>query len=106
MASPIPFRPRIGKTDRSLYRGVTGYAKRHGLTVSRLDTSRSLVGQGIGEDAAEFGAQPDIERRRRLAKSLQNRTSESSRQRLLNRILANYGQTTGSSGTRVNPRRF
>lgn len=107
MPSPIPFRPRIGKTDSSLYAGLLAYAQRHQFNVGRLNTGASLASQGIGEVAAEVGHDPaDLARRRMLTKGLASRTTESSRQRLLNRILAMQGLTTGTSGTVVNPRRF
>ena len=48
----------------------------------------------------------DPSRNRELLASVKRRTSATSKQRALSRLLARYGSTTGSSGTTVNPRRF
>lgn len=102
---PVTHRPRLGRTDSSLYQGLLQYAARHGRTVGRLNPA-DVRGQGLGEVEHELGQAGDLERRRRLTKSLASRTTETSRTRLLNRILAGFGQTTGATGTTVPTRRF
>jgi hypothetical protein len=87
---PVTHRPRLGKSDSSLYSGLMKYVKRHGL--------ETQAGRG-GAGKLEKGSQlTDPRRRRQLAKGLARRTTESSRQRLVNRILAGYGQTTKRPG--------
>jgi hypothetical protein len=84
----------IGPSDTSLYQGVQQFAKRHGLNVQQLDRTKSLRAQGVPEVEGELGRADDPGRRRELAKALSRRTTESSRKRLLNRILSGYGLRT------------
>lgn len=86
-------------TDRDLYNFALAYAQGH-----QMGTPTGVVGAGTAIGAPRFATSARLElarqsgpdaftRRRVLAASLARRTTEASRRRALNRILAGYGAT-------------
>jgi hypothetical protein len=93
--------PRLARSsDTDLYNFALQYAQAHAF-----GTPTGVVGAGAAPGAApgfasparlELGKQSGLDalaRRKKLALSLARRTTESSRKRVLNRILAGYGDT-------------
>jgi len=91
--------PQVNKSasDSQVFNATSEYAKQHGLTVQAIKNNPS-VPRGGGSARAEHS--PDVSRRKALLKGLKRRTTESSRQRLINRILVGYGETTGGAGSK------
>lgn len=89
-----------GASDTDLYNFALNYAQAHGMGLPT-----GVVGAGAASGPSVFAPPARLElgrqslandalaRRKLLAASLARRTTESSRRRALNRILAGYGAT-------------
>lgn len=78
-------------------------ARAQGKRAVKTDWSQGT--NGVNEVRGELNYKHRVARARNLASTIGNRTTASSKQRATNRLLANFGYTTGASGTSVNPSR-